>query len=246
MTRRSPALVRFSKGDAASFNADLALEPVKTDHVSKAMRMCFAQRSRSNSRVPRIYMKNISRLVGIAALAALPAMAQAQSTMTSRPVSFGVSGGASIPMGDFGDAADVGYTVGAHVLLAPASMSMLAFRGDVSYDSWKAKKTFGDGSARALGVMGNVILRSSSAMAIKPYVIGGLGLVNSKSKSSVTVGGVTVTGSGDSQSNFGIQGGGGLEFQLSGFTTFIEAKVVNAFTEGSSTRWIPLTFGVRF
>ncbi|MEO7361724.1 MAG: hypothetical protein ABI120_15440, partial [Gemmatimonadaceae bacterium] len=133
-------------------------------------------------------MKNISRLVGIAALAALPAMAQAQSTMTSRPVSFGVSGGASVPIGDLSDGVDVGYTLGAHVLLSPASMKMLAFRGDVAFDSWKYKSALGqavDGKFRTLSVMGNVILKSSSAMAIKPYVIGGLGLVNGKSSAKV-------------------------------------------------------------
>ena len=191
-------------------------------------------------------MKNISRFVGIAALAALPALATAQSTMTTRPVSFGVSGGASFPLSDLGDAVDVGYTIGAHVMLSPASMHMLAFRGDVSFDSWKLKNS-SKASYRALDVMGNVILKSGSAMAIKPYLIGGLGLVNSKaSASSATVGGSTVTVESKSTSNFGVQGGGGLEFQLSGFTTFLEAKFVNAFTEGNSTHWVPVTFGIRF
>lgn len=198
-------------------------------------------------------MKSISRLVGIATLAALPAMAQAQSTTTSRPVSFGVSGGASIPTGDFGDASDVGYTLGAHVLLAPASLQMLAFRGDVTFDSWKTKKTFGDGSTRALGVMGNVIVKPGSAMAIKPYAIGGLGLVNSKSKGSITSGGVTLSVENKSTSDLGAQVGGGLEFQLSGFTTFIEAKYMTVFAgsddssnNNNKLHWIPLTFGIRF
>lgn len=190
-------------------------------------------------------MKSISRLVGIATLVALPAMAQAQSSTTSRPVSFGVSGGASIPIGDFGDNADLGYTVGAHVLLAPASLQMLAFRGDVTYESWKSKDKTVDASARALGVMGNVILKSSSAMAIKPYAIGGLGLLSYKSKATATVGGTTVTGESKSDNNFGAQVGGGLEFQLSGFTTFIEAKLVNDFSD-PSVRWVPITFGIRF
>lgn len=200
-------------------------------------------------------MKKISRLAGIAALAALPALAQAQSTTSSRPVSFGVSAGASVPTGDLGDAVDVGYNIGAHVLLAPSSLRMLAFRGDVSFDSWKAKETFGvvDGNTRALSVMGNVILKPGSEMSIKPYAIGGLGLINSKSKGSVTVGGVTTTVSGDSQSDFGAQVGGGLEFKLSGFTTFLEAKFTTAFSgeedsngNKSKAHWIPVTFGIRF
>lgn len=194
-------------------------------------------------------MKNISRLVGIAALAALPAFAQAQGTGTTRPVSFGVSAGASVPTGDLGDAVDVGYTIGANVLLAPASLRMIAFRGDVTFDSWKYKTTFLDGNFRALGVMGNVILKPGSAMAIKPYAIGGVGLLNTKGKTRV--GNVTVDG--ESQSNFGAQVGGGLEFPLSGFTTFIEAKFTTAFSSDedangnkAKAHWIPITFGIRF
>jgi len=50
----------------------------------------------------------------------------------------------------------------------------------------------------------------------------------------------------ESDTNLGIQLGGGLTFQLSGFSTFLEAKYVNAFTEGDNATWIPITFGVRF
>jgi len=194
-------------------------------------------------------MNHISRLVGIAACAVVPAVSQAQ-TSTTRPVSFGVTAGASVPVGDFGDAADLGFTVGAHVLLAPSKMPALAFRGDVTYDRWALKgigSALVDGNASTLGVMGNVIFRSSSAMAIKPYVIGGAGLLSSNSSGSVA----GVNFSSDRTNNFGVQAGGGLEFQLSGFTTFIEAKFVNAFSKDSNdkrqnTNWIPITFGIRF
>ena len=80
-------------------------------------------------------------------------------------------------------------------------------------------------------------------MSIKPYVLGGLGLYNAKASGSF--GGIG-SGETESRSNIGIQAGGGLEFQLSGFTTFLEAKFVNSFTEGSSTQWVPVTFGIRF
>ncbi len=194
-------------------------------------------------------MNRIARLVGIAVCAALPAVSQAQ-TSSARPVSFGVMAGASKPVGDFGKGADLGFTVGAHVLLAPTSMPALAFRGDVTYDRWKLKgigASIVNGNASSLGVMGNVIVRSSSAMAIKPYVIGGAGLLSSNTSGSV--GGVNFSGS--RTNNLGVQAGGGLEFQLSGFTTFVEAKFVNAFSKDSNgkrqnTNWIPITFGIRF
>ncbi len=198
-------------------------------------------------------MIRISRLVGVALVAALPAVSQAQ-TATARPISFGVMAGASLPVGDFGKASKTGFTIGANLLLAPTSMPALAFRGDVTYDRWKYDG-FGssviDGNTNTIGVMGNVIVRSSSAMAIKPYVIAGAGLLSSSGSSSVTVGGVTASTTSSRSNNLGVQAGGGLEFQLSGFTTFVEAKFVNAFAkDGNNSRknvtWIPLTFGIRF
>lgn len=193
-------------------------------------------------------MQRISRLIGIAACAVIPAVSHAQSSTTSRPISFGIMGGASVPVGDLGDAVDLGYTLGAHILFAPSKLPNLAFRGDLTFDSWKFKDdgfTATDGNTRTIGVMGNVILKSSSAMAIKPYAIGGVGLANSKASGSITVAGVTLSRDTNSESNFAAQVGGGLEFQLSGFTTFIEAKYVNAFADKNAS-WIPITFGIRF
>ena len=194
-------------------------------------------------------MNRIIRLVGIAVCAALPVVSQAQ-TSTARPISFGVMGGASVPVGDFGDGADLGFTLGAHLLLAPTSMPALGFRVDATYDRWALKgvgASVVDGNSSTLGLMGNVILKSSSAMTIKPYVIGGLGLLSSNTSGSVA----GVKFSGDRDNNLGVQAGGGLEFQLSGFTTFIEAKFVNAFAKDGndnrrSVNWIPVTFGIRF
>ena len=159
--------------------------------------------------------------------------------------------GASIPVGDFGDGADLGYTLGAHVLLAPVSKPALAFRIDGTYDRWSSK-TVSNVSSSTMGLMGNVIVRSTSAMTIKPYGIAGLGLLSSKGSSySVTVGGVTTTVESERSNNLGAQVGGGLEFQLSGFTTFIEAKYVNAFAKDANDDRvnrgnIPITFGIRF
>jgi opacity protein-like surface antigen len=189
-------------------------------------------------------MKRITRLVGIAMVTALPALAQAQDA-TTRPLSFGVSGGASIPMSDLGDVAETGFNLGAHLMYKPASLARVAFRGDVTYDRWAFKGAGAqsvDATSSALGVTANVIFKSASAMTIKPYVIGGVGLISSKVSGDLG----PITYDSDSRSNLGIQGGGGLEFQLSGFTTFLEAKFVNSFTENKSTNWVPVTFGIRF
>lgn len=196
-------------------------------------------------------MNRITRLVGIAALAAaLPSVTSAQAT-SSKPISVGIMAGASVPVGDLGKGVETGFTVGGHILLAPSSMSMLAFRGDVTYDRWKFKGIAGqavDANSSVLGVMGNVILRSGNAMGIKPYAIGGLGLLSGKTSGSIG----NLSYDSERDNNFGVQAGGGLEFALSGFTTFVEAKFVNAFGgkdsngDRQNANWVPITFGIRF
>ncbi|MEP6832286.1 MAG: outer membrane beta-barrel protein [Gemmatimonas sp.] len=187
-------------------------------------------------------MKQINRLVGIAMVVALPSLSQAQDS-PRHPLSFGVSGGASVPMGDD---AQVGYNLGGHVLVMPASLPLLSFRGDVSLDTWKFKS----GSAQSarektsmLGVAANIIIKSTSAKAVKPYGIGGLGFYNSK---TTGLNGNANFADGVSTSNLGVQAGAGLDFQLSGVTTFLEAKLVNSFTRPESSTWLRAIFGIRF
>ncbi len=65
-----------------------------------------------------------------------------------------------------------------------------------------------------------------------------------RSSSEASVGGVS--GDSDSSNDLGIAVGGGVEFRLAGFSTFAEARVVNVFGDNDSSRWIPVTFGIRF
>jgi hypothetical protein len=183
-----------------------------------------------------IKMNRFAKYVAVAALMMTPAMVSAQSSA----VGFGLSGGLSVPTGDFGDAVDAGYSIAGHVFLKPSSMKSLRFRGDVSFDRYSYKGN-GDGNFRSLGFVGNALLDLASSGGVKPYVLGGLGAFNGKA--STSVGSVNVS---TSSTDVGIQLGGGLNFQLSGFSTFLEAKYVNVFTENNSTGYIPITFGVRF
>jgi hypothetical protein len=187
-------------------------------------------------------MKRSLQIVGLAGLLALPVAAQAQTT---KSVSFGASGGLSLPMGDLGDGAEAGFTVAGHVFLKPASMKKLSLRADVSYDSWGAKGAIGqvaDGSLSSLGFVGNVIFPvGDEGAAMRPYLLAGGGMYRTKASYSV----LGFSGSASS-TDAGIQAGGGFEFKLSGFSTFLEAKFVNVFGDGSSSTYIPISFGVRF
>jgi opacity protein-like surface antigen len=134
---------------------------------------------------------------------------------------------------------DAGYSLAGHVFLKPASTKNLRFRGDLSYSGFDYKNI--DASYRSLGFVGNALLDLSSSGGVKPYVLGGVGAFNNKESRDV---GSEVRST--SSTDVGIQIGGGLNFQLSGFSTFLEVKYVNIFTENNSTGFIPITFGVRF
>jgi hypothetical protein len=186
-------------------------------------------------------MKRSLRLIGLAAFLALPVMASAQAT---RPVTFGLSGGLSLPMGDLGNGYDSGFDITGHVMFKPASFTNLGFRGDVNFDRF-GSKSFSGVNTRFLGVTANAVYSfpQSTPGVIRPYVLGGVGMQNSKSSGKVL--GVDI-GNSASSTDLHVQGGAGVNFQLAGFTTFVEAKYVNVFGNGSSLSYVPITFGFRF
>lgn len=186
-------------------------------------------------------MKRSLRLAGLVAFIALPVMASAQES--TRPVSFGVSGGLSLPVGDTGDGLDAGFNVTGHLMFKPASLTNLGFRLDAAFDRFGYKAS-DNANFRSISGSANAVYSfpQSSPGVIRPYVIGGVGMYNLKT--TADAGGINF--GSESVTKVGAQGGVGINFQLSGFTTFLEAKYVNIFTEGSSTSFIPVTFGIRF
>jgi opacity protein-like surface antigen len=169
-----------------------------------------------------------------AAFLALPSLATAQKSL-----SFGVSGGLSAPIGSLGDATNSGYDITGHVFFAPQSNKTLGLRGDVSYDSWNSKG--GGLTLRSLGFTGNGIYHFSDTKGsiFSPYALVGAGAFNLTTR-------ISGTNTSASSTDFGLQGGVGVEFQLASFSTFGEVKLVNVFGSGNSSRWFPVTFGVRF
>lgn len=192
-------------------------------------------------------------LAGLAgALAVLPATVEAQD---AKKISFGVMGGLSLPMGNLGDAYDSGYNLTGSIH-APLG-EKLRLRGDVGYESFGAKgsNSLVGANFNVLSFTGNLVLplgQEASAGGIRPYVIGGLGFY----RTSFEVDVLNVSRS-ESNTDLGITLGGGVEFKLSGFTTFAELRFTNVWNgsnrgasgltdDANSARWVPLTFGVRF
>jgi len=170
----------------------------------------------------------------LAGIALVPFAAYAQQAAT-KPVQFGVSGGASLPTSDLSDISNTGWNVSGHVAFNPA-MIPLGIRVDGGYSRFGFKQGV-DGDIHFGNVTGNLIYKIP-ATTVSPYLLGGAGWYHL---------GASVPGffSG-SDNKFGWNVGGGISMPLSGFDTFIEAKYTQIQTEGNSVKYIPITFGVMF
>ncbi|HLV25630.1 MAG TPA: outer membrane beta-barrel protein [Gemmatimonadales bacterium] len=176
----------------------------------------------------------LTAVAGLAlATAVAGSTAEAQST---RPVSIGVAGGIALPMGDFGDFFKSGYAVTGSVGFRPASVPF-GIRGEVGYQSHDADGA--DATWSILSGTANAVFNfGSGASGVSPYFIAGVGMYRST---------LDMSGFGsDSETDFGFNGGVGMDFALSGFNTFVEARYHHVLTEDEATTFIPITFGIRF
>ena len=177
--------------------------------------------------------------VAFAATLTIPAVAHAQM---ASPIKFGVSAGLSLPTGDDKDVVSSGYNVNGH-LGFQAPLLPVGLRADVMYNKFGEKNNDGV-DLSILGGSLNGIINLGMAPMVSPYIIGGVGVYRSKA---------SVKGFGsDSKTDFGINGGAGLRFGLSGFSTFAEARYHYVFTKDSNVQGstnsaiIPISFGIMF
>jgi outer membrane protein with beta-barrel domain len=171
----------------------------------------------------------VSSAIVFAALAALSLPAHAQ-----RRTSVGIAGGATLPVGDLGDATSTGYHVLGTLAISGTASSPLGFRIDGMYNSLSGKS--GGPDIKLWTVNGNLIFALAGGTTATPYLIAGAGWYNTKADE---------TGA-ESSSDFGINGGIGARFALSGFSTFAEVRFHNVFSDPNSLRFVPLTFGILF
>lgn len=175
-------------------------------------------------------------VLGIAALALVFSATAAEA---QKPFSIGVTAGASMPMGDFGDIAATGWNAGG-VLGISAPTLPVGLRVDASYNSFSFSDDYaaiaGDESWNILAITGNATWGLPMTAPMSPYLIGGAGLYRVNS---------SIDGS-EAQSEFGFNVGGGLKFNLSGFATFVEARYNSIQGDGGSTSYVPITFGIMF
>jgi len=184
-----------------------------------------------------------------ALLIAATAQAQGTSGSSGRPFKLGGALGATIPLGDFGDGADLGFHLGGLIEYKPQAVPV-NLRGEITYhrnalkDGFFSDPAFGNvsGNFSMINFIGNAVIPfGDAASTARPYAIGGVGLY--RMKASAKFNGVDIS---DTQTKFGINVGGGFTFNLSGFETFVEARFHSAFTKDKNTNFLPLSFGFKF
>ena len=83
---------------------------------------------------------------------------------------------------------------------------------------------------------------------VSPYAIAGVGAFNVRDLVNATSGRKTTI----SNTNFGVDGGGGIELRFGRLSAFVEGRIQNVFTQSSglikrsSIQSLPVTFGVLF
>lgn len=187
--------------------------------------------------------------------AAVPLSAQA---IVSSPVRFGIMGGATFPLSDLKDAAKTGWNAGALVTIG-VPLVPVSFRVDGQWQQMQGKdvefNSPGGGTIvdrtdfRIIDGTANVVYTFGAALPTKFYLIGGLGVYNERAKDQ----GSDITAS---STKFGLNGGVGFKFQLTGFSTFIEARYHNVIHgseigdvssgNAKSLQFVPITVGITF
>jgi len=176
-------------------------------------------------------------MVFMASVGAAPAVAQGAK--------FSLGGGLTLPLGDFGDVASTGFHGLAAVGFQPANLPV-GFQLDGMYQRFGvegAPDNF-DGNTQIIQGTANVVYTFTTAQesTFHPYLIGGVGLYNSKPTGDdfqALVG-------DESSTDFGVNAGAGFDFQAGSVGLFVEGRFHNVFSDGSDGTFIPITVGVRF
>ena len=203
-----------------------------------------------------------SILVAVLALTAAGASAaQAQNT-TASPVHFGLSAGGTLTTGDLSDSHNSGFNI-AGLLEFRGMASPFALRAEVGYHGLGGKSVsftdpdLGTFSAKAEDLSmieatanGVYSFPTKGTSSVRPYLIGGGGVYSFKAGGSASGDFGSVSAS-DRLTKFGVNGGIGTTFALSGFNTFAEVRYHYVFSKDDedgtpNIQFIPLSFGIMF
>lgn len=193
----------------------------------------------------------VSSLVAGVALVLAAAPAAAQMTSAERTIRFGAMTGVSLPMGDFGDAVNTGWHLTGFVDWRPVNFPT-AFRGEIGYHAFGSSEfrfedTRAESKASMIPIVANVVYVLPSQSTTRFHLMGGLGLYITNWDVEGSIPEFGSFGGSDSETDFGINLGGGVSFPLGQrIDVVVEARFHSAFTEGENSNFIPLSIGLRF
>ena len=169
--------------------------------------------------------------------AALALVLSASTVQAQKPMSFGIALGASKATGDGSDQVNLGFHALGTLAWAPPTLPV-GIRFDAMFNQFGFDGG-GDSKLNIMGVNANATWgMPMAASPISPYLIGGLGMYQAKITNCDLC--------GDAETKLGFNVGVGTKFALSGFGTFAEIRYHSIQTEGSSTTFIPISFGIMF
>lgn len=184
-----------------------------------------------------------------------PAFGQVGSTMQEQHmVRVGVGGGVTVPVSDARDAFKDGVN-GTGFVLVHLTQGLPALRFAFSYDRFKLKPISGvtpatgedeAGHSQVLGGTAGIKLHLIPG-PVRPFVMAGLGAFNVRQLVNAASGSTTT-----SQTNFGVDGGAGVEIRIGRIAAFAEGRIQNVYTKAgglvnkNSIQSIPVTFGLLF
>ena len=173
-------------------------------------------------------------------------------------VRVGFGGGVTVPVSDAKDALKNGVNGAGFVLVNLFGGTLPALRFAFTYDRFDFKPTVATnttgttsttdpGTSRIIGGTGGIKIHLVPG-PIRPFVMAGIGAFNVQDLLNATNGQQISA----SKTNFGVDGGGGIELKLGRVSAFAEGRIQNVFTQSgglikrSSIQSVPVTFGLLF
>lgn len=151
---------------------------------------------------------------------------------------FSLGGGVAVPLGNFDDVVKMGWQGTAAVSFAPRNLPV-GIQVDGSFGQFGDESPLDIKSQLVYGTA-NAVYRfvSSADSKVRPYVVGGGGVYNSKETGSDALGGSTT--------KFGINAGAGFDFKAGSAGLFVEGRFHDVFVEGPNLKFFPINLGIRF
>ncbi len=159
---------------------------------------------------------------------------------------FSLGAGASIPLSNFADVAKTGYHGLVGISFAPSSFP-LGIQIDGQYHRLKQEAVVGNRTNQIIMGTGNLIykFKTSEDSKFRPYLIAGAGIYNFKLVSGNDVAGPGVGNTGNTTTDFGLNGGAGFDFKVGSIGAFVEGRFHDVFSNGPNVKFIPITAGIR-